>query len=234
MSRRRKRIIKPPSQAVVLSIMACILIVGAPALVSMIDESYTEEYTYEGVFFDDEVKVSPYGNTETVTLTVISDENNLKVSVDQHTLADTISQLIVKNIDPNVFANMGELVIYTDVQLTNDWTRVKMTNGGIVTSALLITETITNEDNELVGYKYVPTVHQLIKLKNADYIEMSIQIPEESRSMFYDFDFIPYYSDVINYGEIIIGFTGAVLILCALFATPYFGLGGITAKSRRR
>ncbi len=230
-----------PGNAVVMSMMAVILLCGAPALISIIDDNAQSEHM---------IAMGSY--TEAPTLGI-----GLGWKADTPAEADkTLSFLAASENDgTNVFVlNSLTSKAYLD----------RINTGVYVDSsdfAAGVSKIILHFDGDVKSIRFVPHAENipysyanfkqiddtntwvldidqvmLAKLKSND-ANGNIQIYVGE-----DFDGTlswtseTYAYTTIPYGEIIIGGTGVLLMVCALLATPWYGLSGYTGRkiTRRR
>jgi len=221
-----KRIVKPPSQSVILSLMALILIVGAPALIAMIDNedsthdlivksdisSYFDDGRFYGVWHEkpDDVTVSYDGLVDGNTVVITADYYDYSGSFD------------IGDLDVSLLTDLAKLELRSSEILNVGFrTSIILEDGYRIQSSI-------SEDGVLT---FSPSSVDLIKISNSEIFNIRIT-PTDPTSVI-ELEFTPYYQYTIPYGEIIIGATGVLLMVCAIFATPWFGIGGITAKPRR-
>lgn len=215
-----------------MSLMAIILICAAPALVSSIDDSTT--YSYDSVVpgnqeilkqfvaFDAE---TPVDVVKTYS-SVVSDTGLIGV-LDSTAAADYIRYIDYK-YDSSLIPTFDSMVV-----TSTDFQTVYLTmvyNG--------VTQNVGTFDRVSDGeYVYILDSVEKVKLQSDKCTEIGLKgkfIDDATDNWTVDIGYAT--TEYIPYGEIIVGATGALLLICALFATPYFGLnGGYTGpKSKRR
>lgn len=223
---------KLPSRVVALSFVACLVVVGAPALVSIIDDSYVESYdfTYSAVPVEDDFRLASYSiktpagesySDPTVVMVVndgvfsiIGPEENYR------------GWLIVFGFDKSVIDDgVGKII------LTGNFT--KAPSFRIVTGTDSTHDVLSTRIGDTDQYEIVFSSVDKIKIRASESDEFYLRIGSSSTDfhpevLSFTVDLVQ--NTVIPYGEIIIGATGAILLLCALFATPFFGVKGYTGK----
>ena len=208
---------KVPDRVKLLSLLAIVLVVGAPALVSIIDDSYavdlnqSVEYDYDKVRFVSYEKVSniqlildhlydPVSGTYTVVYPAGASSSDYKSIVLEYTGTNffdgSVRQL---RFSPSFEAGKVYDYFFSDrngVYDGSDW--------------VISVSTVDNILNSQRNPRSVST-----------YI---VPVEGESLPAAFTVDFEVIKVTSLPYGEIIIGATGAILLLCALLATPYFGV----------
>lgn len=233
-----KRVVKPPSQSVVLSLMALILIVGAPAIVSMIDDSYNENIDVVTALNDD-VSISVLYNTTPEGVnkeyTSLINETDVSIAFSSSDALEYINYYLITSISTSVFDNADSIKIYTTEKINTDYATIQAKSA---TDTLFNFGTLTvleDSEGDPIGYEFSLSSYEkvLMKNKNIKTFTMRLNATVDKGTPLKEFDIQIVQGATIPYAEIIIGATGAILIMCAIFATPWFGLGGITAKPRR-
>ena len=233
-----KRVVKPPSQSVVLSLMALILIVGAPALVSVIDD-YTVPFEFESdlsvkslddlkIISHQPTKVNGVNTTVEEKATIIRDGNSYSIV---HAVTGSYGWIYIKDFDNTMVKDgVSKIVVTTSSPINID---IRFYNG-----AVFDTFSLSRDDTNTVHTLELSSV-DIAKIRSypvdaMDVILCGVVADDHPFDEAVTTVTVSAYGNVmIPYGEIIIGATGAILIVCALFATPWFGIGGITAKPRR-
>lgn len=233
-----KRVVKPPSQSVVLSLMALILIVGAPAIVSMIDDSYTHEGTSEVQLLDIDYsepslirlastpEIPAYNDASVSYIPASENDGTFLLALNDPSEIDNVQYARFKGIDvAPLMSGMGVKVV-----TSSDVTQV---NVSVVNSDDKIGTKIFLTQSEADTSVWTGSLSSvdIVKIRSGVYDIASVDMMGSNELFDMEIYSIGEYS--IPYGEIIIGTTGALLIICALFATPWFGIGEITAKPRR-
>lgn len=225
------RVPRIPENAKIMSLMAIILICAAPALVSIIDDSDTQVmHTADGFKFVDRgtdnlfvqnwESETPENLIKTYTTSEIG---SFIFSFDSSAASDYVRVYEIRNLD------FDEGLTKIDISVSEPISSIRLKVDNIM---FYVFEGVSDTDFSL-------DVDQIaaLNLTSGDSVSILIYTLAE-----YDYgpgiivDATTYYGTTIPYGEIIVGATGALLLICALFATPYFGLnGGYTGpKSKRR
>lgn len=232
-----------PENAKLMSLMALILICAAPALVSTIDDSHNQDIlvTNSLVAADDTGLVtSIYWDTGTPvdtdkTYSTLIDGNNVSYALSSASSKQYVGIYKLLNIDPSVFSSISKLTINTSVEL-HGVSRVQLTTDAGDTIPMYGFTEIFDANNILVGYEKEFSSYEkiLISGSNIESVGILLQIlTPGTASEFAEFEINPEIGTTIPYAEIIVGATGALLLICAIFATPYFGMGGFVKPKRR-
>lgn len=224
-----KRAFRLPSNAVVMSMMAVILVCAAPALVSIIDESDSSVmYTKDGLNFKDSdisnlcVQIWRSEAPENLNKTyATSDIGSFIFSFDSPSASDYVLSYEIRNLD---FSDKGLTKIDVSTSDPIKVVRLKVNNIKFYDFAKI-------SDTE-----HILDVDQIAALNIASGDKVAIVIytlAEYDYGPGFIIDSTAYYGTTIPYGEIIIGATGALLIVCAILATPWVSTSGLTVKRRR-
>lgn len=235
--KRIKKIIRMPNNAVVMSMMAVILVCAAPALVSIIDDSYTYEGSLEtqlldvpstkdsyvriieeGVDKNADVSYIPASENDGTYVMVLNDPSDLDNA--------TYARFYGIDMAP-LMSGAGEIKVVTSCDATHVRIGLESSDDGTSNSWKNL---IQSETDPSVWTRSLPST-ELIKLEAGAYDFIYIDI--HAQSELYDMQIFATGEYVIPYGEIIIGATGALLLICALLATPWFSTSGLTIKRRR-
>ena len=205
-----------------LSLLAIVLVVGAPALVSVIDDSVNQEYDILQVpDYSDPPLIYP-NNTriqgEVVSASdlgveVIRDDNTITILSDTPGYSGVLTMFL---LDKSIITSASKIVIksaeYSDIFLEAGDHDVH----GIYDSDM---------------HQYVFALSSIdrhyIMSTDSDYLGVNIVNTSASGNTYSAVESLTieiYGSTIIPYAEIIIGLSGIVLMLCALFATPWFGV----------
>lgn len=215
-----KKAFRLPSNAVVMSMMAVILVCAAPALVSVIDDTLSYEHTYEA-------DLDPDLYTAVARATGVTP---LSLSY----VVDPVDSSIVTFVFP-AGSDPSE---YTYVQISNemkvfdgDVRNLKFTVTGVPTSVYV--NGVKGSDNSYFAtlsdgvFSTDVTTVDNARLTDSPF---TFQVHGFEESFTVDIDVEK--STSIAYGEIIIGATGALLLICAILATPWMSTAGLTVKKR--
>lgn len=236
--KRIKKIIRMPNNAVVMSMMAVILVCAAPALVSIIDDSYT----YEGSL---ETQLLDVPSTKDSFIMVPTEEFPVNyASVSYIPASENDGKFVMVLNDPSEVNNVTYARFYgIDIApLMSGAGDVKVVTSSDADSVRL---GLRSNDEDISG-RWEPFTQSetdpsvwtisldsidLIKLESGTYDYMYIDIYGQSE--LFDMEIFASGEYVIPYGEIIIGATGVLLLICAILATPWFSTSGLTIKRRR-
>lgn len=205
-----------------LSLLAIVLVVGAPALVSIIDDSVNQEYDLLQVpDYKDPLLIYP-NNTRMQGEVVPSSDLGVEIIRDDNTitvLSDTPGYSGVLSIylfNKSIIANTSKIVIKSA-----EYSSIFLEAG----------------DHDVYGiydsdmHQYVFALSSIdrhyIMSTDSDYFGINIVNTSASGNTYSAVESLTieiYGSVPIPYAEIIVGLSGIVLMLCALFATPWFGV----------
>ena len=220
---------KLPSQVVALSLVACLVVVGAPALVSIIDDSVNQNYDIlQAPDYRDPLAIYPNNvriqgevvSPSDLGVEIIRDDNMITILSDTPGYSGILS---ISLLDKSIITSASKIVIKSSTEYS-----------GIFLEA---------GDHDVFGI-YDPDMHQYefalssidrhyIMSTDSDYLFVNLINTSASGKTFSAVETVSieiYGSIMIPYAEIIIGLSGIVLMLCALFATPWFGFKGYTGK----
>jgi len=237
------RAFRTPSAPVVMSLMALILVIAAPALVSSIDDSYNQDILVTNTLVaadDTGLSASIYWNTSTPvdtdkTYSTLIDGNNVSYALSSASSKQYVGLYKLLNIDPSVFSSISKLTINTSVDL-HPMSRAQLTTDAGATIPMYGFTGIFDANNILVGYEKEFSSYEktLISGSNIKSVGILLQIlTDGTASEYAQFEINPEIGTTIPYAEIIVGATGALLIVCAILATPWVGTTGLTIKKRR-
>lgn len=222
------RAFRAPSAPVVMSLMALILIVGAPALVSIIDDSDTQVmHTADGLKFVDR---------DTDNLFVQSWESDTPEDLVNTYTTSEIGSFIF-SFDSSAASDYVRVYEIRNLDFDKGLTKIDISVSEPIQSIRLKVDSINFYDFEGVSdTDFSLDVDQIaaLNLTSGDSVSILIYTLAE-----YDYgpgvivDATTYYGTTIPYGEIIVGATGVLLIVCAILATPWVGTTGLTVKRRR-
>ena len=217
-----------------MSLMAIILICAAPALVSVIDEKATFDMTYEK-----DMQAIPTGINANLkwsadtpestdkTFAVLVEDNVITVVLTTPASNAYLTAMTIYGFDPAIIDGLVKLSLISDIEAKP----FMSTMLGGVYKQFHVFQAIDG------GYSYAPSSYDraLIGNGNSEDLAFNYNGAALHESSIYTVSVVAEYGTAIHYGEIIVGATGALLLICALFATPFFGLGGYTGpKSKRR
>ncbi len=226
-----KKAFRLPGNAAVMSMMAVILVCAAPALVSIIDDSVNQEYDTPLVpNYMDSVLIYP-NNTRIQGEVVAS--SDLGVSI--------IREDNVISILSDTPGYSGVLTIFfMDKAVISDTTKIVIGSSSEYSSI-----SIDAGDHDVHGVydpetqEYTFTLSSIdrhyIMSTDSDFVSINVTNTVASGKTYSAVETISvevYGSVMIPYAEIIIGATGALLLICALLATPWVSTSGLTIRRR--
>ena len=233
------RVPRIPENAKIMSLMAIILICAAPALVSVIDAD-SSSTSYDSPIVMPPRALSDIGFVADTPEEIVRTYSTLDYDGGYSTALDRTASAKYLAYESVVFdktedMRFDKIVISVDGVIKN--IQFTYVYNGLKVYAGLFTPVLDASGASTGVYEYVvSSLHQTRILSDGcTKIGYGITFLPDNSLISWSVDY-EFYSNVsIPYGEIIIGATGALLLICALFATPYFGLGGYTGpKSKRR
>jgi len=237
------RAFRAPSAPVVMSLMALILIIGAPALVSMIDDSAQSEHMIPlGSYTEDDLsapwvrKMVDAPADADMTFSYISGADNGGTHVfTLNTLANKayVNAIEGIKIDNSVFdGGVSRVILSFDGSDVLD-VRLVTSIPGESYSYVRFVEILDADGVGTNVFVCDLDSYQLTKIKAND-LSPGIAIGFNGGfSGVFEMTSETYASTTIPYGEIIVGATGVLLIVCAILATPWVGTTGLTIRRRR-
>lgn len=216
---------KVPDRVKLLSLLAIILVVGAPALVSIIDDSMNVDYLADTVLYDTDHSVLSKAlgpDNPAVDIVYLSATDNAGVNVisliDNGDLA-VIDRYRFIGFDMEPIKSGASIISVTlNVETTS---AVKFaTNAPAGTTPIY--RSMTQSETDPYTWTVDLTSVEIAKFKSDVYNYIYFTVP--CNEAYVELQATAYTFTTVPYGEIIIGATGAVLLLCALLATPYFGV----------
>lgn len=213
---------KVPDRVKLLSLLAIVLVVGAPALVSIIDDSATYEYTNDIVLYDVPSEMASYARVPDSMISVsqipASDNNGVHfIAIDDQSLASSVTYIRFYGIDMAPLTD-GATSLTIVTEAAPDTIRLGAKSNG---SNPIWSRFVQSADDPTVWTYDLSSIERaMFASDNIDRIYIDFYGALGSADM----KISAAGSQSIAYGEIIIGATGAVLLLCALLATPYFGV----------
>lgn len=233
-----KRAFRLPGNAAVMTMMAVILVCAAPALVSIIDDSYTGSFEFESDLsvksLDDleisshqPTKVNDVNTTDGEKATIIRDGNSYSVV---HAVTGSYGWIYIKDFDNTMVKDgVSKIVVTTSSPMKVD---IRFYNG-----AASDIFSLSRDDTNTVHTLELSSV-DIVKIRSYPVDAMDVIV--WGAAVDHPFDeavttvTVSAYGNVmIPYGEIIIGATGALLLVCAILATPWVSTSGLTVKRRR-
>lgn len=224
------RAFRAPSAPMVMSLMALILIVGAPALVSMIDNSINEDYAVE-VALDDTNAFGSYdmGSTFPVAsdvVTILPSDGGWMISPLDQSKVPTITAYRMY-YDGSAFSSADPTIVTVSLSGTPTSVVFRFTTD----TGAQVFPMVLGDDG---SYSITLTSADKILLTSGSVNKVMIFATYQAGTAPAVFSgAVTAYSMVtVPYAEIIVGATGALLIVCALLATPWLGTSGLTIRRR--
>ena len=231
------RAFRAPSAPVVMSLMALILICAAPALVSVIDAD-SSSTSYDSPIVMPPRALSDIGFVADTPEEIVRTYSTLDYDGGYSTALDRTASAKYLAYESVVFdktedMRFDKIVISVDGVIKN--IQFTYVYNGLKVYAGLFTPVLDASGASTGVYEYVvSSLHQTRILSDGcTKIGYGITFLPDNSLISWSVDY-EFYSNVsIPYGEIIIGATGVLLIVCAILATPWVGTTGLTVKRRR-
>lgn len=236
-----KKAFRLPSNAAVMTMMAMILVCTAPALVSVIDDKAATDITYQTSGLTEANDYSPFGGwsadtpADTVkTFSVIRGSENdgtTIITMDSLSAKRYVMSINGLNIDQSVFTDdkVRKIVLTFDTDTISSIRLSTYVGNPSTYQGPLFTEV-----SDGVWEIDINSI-TLTRLLSDDINKIEIQIYFDTEAFPGSFSMKAetFATSTIAYGEIIVGATGVLLIVCAILATPWVGTTGLTVKRRR-
>lgn len=225
--------VRLPSNAVIMSMMALMLIIGAPALVSAIDDEAATDVHYEkdiqvvSAGLDATLKWSADTPAETdKTFSVLVEDNTIIIALTTPASKAYITSLQIFNIDSATIDGLVSLDVVSDFNIKP---YISTNVGGVYKQFHNFEATATSG-----GFSYSPSSYDRVLLSSDDCFGFAIDFNGAFLdSSIYTVTITAEYGTTIPYGEIIIGVTGVLLIVCAILATPWFSMNGLNIRKKK-
>lgn len=217
-----------------MSMMAVILVFAAPALVSVIDDSYSYEGSLETQLLDipdtgdASILLVEGENPDISYIPASENDGTFVIALNDSSLVSDVKCARFNGIDmAPIISGTGAVKVVTP----SDVTKVNVVLHGLSGGVVLTLDQSESDPSVWTGsFSSV----DLVKLRSEEYYTMWVDLfgPNE----YFEMEVFAVGEYVIPYGEIIIGGAGVLLMVCALLATPWFGLSGYTGRriTRRR
>mgnify|MGYP000872141584 CR=1 FL=1 len=233
------RAFRTPSAPVVMSLMALILIIGAPALVSVIDDSMSSQVMTKISFEDEDNLAITYVDTSGVwqtgdklaSLYPSMNDGSYFYTVSNPADATSVKMISIHSLAPTEIPDFNRMTITIDGdQPTSSYFSVNSTTSSTTHPRYNIDAIESNPGVWVIDADSIDRA----KLGASQYDTWSIMIIYDGGLTTGSTVMVETYTaSTIAYGEIIVGATGVLLIVCAILATPWVGTTGLTIKRRR-
>lgn len=220
-----------------MTMMAVILICAAPALVSIIDDNHSAsiETPIDGLIPLDEgykvylgFRVSP-DEPEDKTVSVVNEDGTYIVAMDNPATAPTVTYYTFDGFKKSALSDVTKIV------LTIDSDKVKSIRFIYGNTWKTFTNVVDANGNSTNTWIFEPSSVDKARIQSdVGFIGIRVlfAVGDAPASLIMEYD--TYGTTSIAYGEIIIGATGVLLLICAFLATPWVGLSGYTGPVRKR
>lgn len=220
--KKLKRLKPPPvpGQVKLLSLLAIVLVCAAPALVSVIDDTVNEQYDMPLSPDFDELKLYP---------------NNMRFEGEPVTgVGDDFDIIGEDNVISILSPAIGYSGVFTislmEKAIVKDVSKIVITtseHGGMsIGSGNYFVPGIYDADLGQYTFTLSSIDKHHIMQSSSDFLSINAAkkfVDDRSFELVETYIIEVYGSVMIPYDEIIIGATGALLLICALLATPWFG-----------
>ena len=224
-----KRAFRLPGNAAVMTMMAVILVCAAPALVSIVDSSMDENSISYDHAYEKEGSTASTINVDGVW----SSLDSLIPSVNDGVWASVLTS--------DQMANGSYVFMKYDSSALRDGARhIEFTCN--VSKVSLIFNSDVNPKSEHVltadddgVFRYTLDSLDSVRFKTGyfDCVLISVSGSHNVLPALLELELFVGKDYIIPYAEIIIGATGALLLVCAILATPWVSTSGLTVKRRR-
>lgn len=232
-----KRAFRLPGNAAVMTMMAVILVCAAPALVSIIDDSYNEVYYAETIILEKDLAVNNYVRTSIEGVSGTADFSYIAASVNDGVHIMTLED--PADITDVVFYRFADLDFSSlvsgasKISVVTESAPANIRFGAMSDNVLstLFSVSLTQSEVDPTVWSVDLTQIQMAQLRSG--IVESVFFDVYADTEYVDLRISTFKGVVLPYGEIIIGATGALLLVCAILATPWVSTSGLTVKRRR-
>lgn len=232
-----KKAFRLPNNAVVMSMMAVILVCAAPALVSVIDDSHNEVYDVETIILEKDLAVNNYVRTSIEGVPGTADFGYIAASVNDGVHIMTLED--PADITDVVFYRFADLDFSSlvsgasKISVVTESAPANIRFGAMSDDVLSTLFSVSLTQSEVDPTVWSVDLNQIQMAQLRSGIVESVFFDVYADTEYVDLRISTFKGVVLPYGEIIIGATGALLIICALMATPWFGRSGLTIRRRR-
>lgn len=233
-----KRAFRLPGNAAVMTMMAVILVCAAPALVSIVDDSYNVVYDAETIILEKDldwinnfVRTSIGGVSSTADFSYVAASVNGGVHImtleDPADITDVVFYRFADLDFSSLVGGASKISVVTESAPAN--IRFGALSGDNL-STLFSVSLVQSEVDPTVWSVDLNQI-QMAQLRSG--IVGSVFFDVYADTVYVDLGISTFEGVVLPYGEIIIGATGALLLVCAILATPWVSTSGLTVKRRR-
>lgn len=207
-----------------LSLLAIVLVVGAPALVSIIDDSYSAsiETPVNGLVPLDtgyKVYLGSSADPEDKTVSVVNEDGTYIVAMDKPATAPTVTYYTFDGFSKSALSDVTKIVLTIDSDKVN---HIRFIYGN---TWKLFTNIVDTDGTPTNTWIFEPSSIDRARIQSdVGFIGIRVLFTVGDAPAALTMEYDTYGTSSIAYGEIIVGLSGIVLMLCALFATPRFGV----------
>lgn len=232
-----KRAFRLPGNAAVMTMMAVILVCAAPALVSIVDDSYNEVYDVETIILEKDLEINNFVRTSIGGVSSTADFSYVAASVnggvhimtleDPADITDVVFYRFADLDFSSLVGGASKISVVTESAPAN--IRFGALSGD--NSSTLFSVSLVQSEVDPTVWSVDLTQIQMAQLRSG--IVGSVFFDVYADTVYVDLGISTFEGVVLPYGEIIIGATGALLLVCAILATPWVSTSGLTVKRRR-
>lgn len=233
-----KRAFRLPGNAAVMTMMAVILVCAAPALISIIDDSMNDTMGVEVDAFAERSNFKAYvapltgqsfPDSKDGTCVWLNDGSAYTIVISDPTVVGYVSSFSFDWFDRAVFRDAGvsRIVLSFD---SDSVSSVRFLNGSDWDTFVKVVD-----DDGSISWVYDLSTIDRVRLSGDESLNLGLRVlfPVGSAPDVLTMEYSTTSNVIIPYGEIIIGATGALLLICAILATPWVSTSGLTVKRRR-
>ena len=232
-----KRAFRLPGNAAVMTMMAVILVCAAPALVSIVDDSYNEVYDAETIILEKDLEINNFVRTSIGGVSSTADFSYVAASVnggvhimtleDPADITDVVFYRFADLDFSSLVGGASKISVVTESAPAN----IRFGAMSRDNSSTLFSVSLVQSEVDPTVWSVDLTQIQMAQLRSG--IVGSVFFDVYADTVYVDLGISTFKGIVLPYGEIIIGATGALLLVCAILATPWVSTSGLTVKRRR-
>lgn len=232
-----KRAFRLPGNAAVMTMMAVILVCAAPALVSIVDDSYNEVYDAETIILEKDLEINNFVRTSIGGVSSTADFSYVAASVnggvhimtleDPADITDVVFYRFADLDFSSLVGGASKISVVTESAPAN----IRFGAMSRDNSSTLFSVSLVQSEVDPTVWSVDLTQIQMAQLRSG--IVGSVFFDVYADTVYVDLGISTFEGIVLPYGEIIIGATGALLLVCAILATPWVSTSGLTVKRRR-
>ena len=232
-----KRAFRLPGNAAVMTMMAVILVCAAPALVLIVDDSYNGVYDVETIMLEKDLEINNFVRTSIEGVSSTADFSYIAASVNGGVHIMTLED--PADITDVVFYRFADLDFSSlvggasKISVVTESAPANIRFGALSGDNLSTLFSVSLVQSEVDPTVWSVDLNQIQMAQLRSGIVGSVFFDVYADTVYVDLGISTFEGVVLPYGEIIIGATGALLLVCAILATPWVSTSGLTVKRRR-